>query len=138
MVAIILAHIVLFLVKNLNFLWLTSLFNFCLKRLKGESKYGKIIYPNKSYLLRTHDSFVTSGLNALNGIDLDMLGTNPLQNPACKGIYGPINISNVVKLPSAFPLEGMHAICLGIFKYYNYFFFSSENKDEVFYLGKRF
>jgi hypothetical protein len=64
-----------------------------------------------------------------------MLGTNPLQNPACKGIFGPINLSKLVKLPAAFPLESMHAICLGIFKQYNYFFFSTYYKDEPFYLG---
>ena len=44
-------------------------------------------------------------------------------------------LSKLVKLPAAFPLEGMHAICLGIFKQYNYFFFSTFYKDEAFYLG---
>ena len=59
-----------------------------------------------------------------------------MNNPACKGIFGPINISNVVALPTAFPLESMHAICLGLLKRYNTHFFSSQNKDQTFYLGK--
>jgi hypothetical protein len=72
----------------------------------------------------------------MQGLEIDMLGTNPLQNPASKGIYGPIRISDFVELPAAFPLESMHAICLGIFKQYNCFFFSTFYKNEQFYLGK--
>ncbi len=85
--------------------------------------------------MRTHESYVTAGLNAEQGLEIDMIGTNPLQKPACKGIFGPINLTNHVKVPAAFPLEGMHAICLGIFKQYNYFFFSTRYKDELYYLG---
>ena len=82
--------------------------------------------------MRTHESYIKCGINAKDGIDLDMIGTNP----SCKGIFGPITISNVVKLPAAFPLEAMHAICLGIFKNFNLLFFSSQNKEAAYYLGK--
>ena len=59
-----------------------------------------------------------------------------MNNPACKGIFGPINISNAVALQTAFPLESMHAICLGLLKRYNTHFFSTHNKNETYYLGK--
>ena len=100
----------------------------------GEDKHGKIIYPNKEFTLRDHESYIKCGNDAASGINIDKIGT--VKHTCSKGVFGPILISNFVTLPRGIPIENMHAIWLGLGKKFLWLWCNSNNCKQPWYLGK--
>jgi hypothetical protein len=101
---------------------------------KGIKINGNFLYPPGIHPKRTHESFVTAGNDILAGKNIDTIGTKQTS----QGVFGPIKLTEFIKIPNGVLLENMHAIWLGLMKNFNFLFFHSQNKDEPYYIGNYF